>query len=147
MENELTSKQNMIIKQWGAEVVRDLRSNVGMMFRHPKLKSNVIKNRNDIPPKVPMQSMIIKGSSLSQVSLRDSLRDKYFKHEKTDAIDGVSITFARHGIFVLKGAGKGKRTPKDWLNPTLDRKIPELADKIGEVNADEVLEIMVKKLK
>lgn len=147
MNENLTSKQNELIKQWGSKVVRDLKSNVGMMFKHDRPKSQVIRKPEDLLSPPAAESMIKKGRSQSPVRLRQSLRDKYFNHEKTDAIDGVSITFARHGIFVLKGAGKGKRQPKDWLNPILDKQIPELADKIGEIQADEVLEVMVKKLK
>ena len=50
-------------------------------------------------------------------------------------------------IFALKGKGPGTRQPKDWVFPVLDRHLPELADKIGEINADAILRSTVEKLK
>lgn len=66
-------------------------------------------------------------------------------------IFAVGFSFERHGVFVHKGVGRkypiegaeavknplGKtRQPVEWFNPVLDRFIPELADKLAEINAD-----------
>jgi len=84
-------------------------------------------------------------------------------------IDRVTYTFERHGVFVHKGVGRGyemqggmvvhtaksedpatrqptwwgdeprPRLPNDWFNPLLEQNLPELADKLAEINADAVL--------
>ncbi len=66
-------------------------------------------------------------------------------------IDRVGFSFERHGVFVHKGVGRkypitgpekvkhpsGKvRTAVEWFNPELEKYIPELADRIAEINAD-----------
>jgi hypothetical protein len=160
MENQdLSNRQNEIIKQWGAKVTRDIRSTVGAMFPGSRPKSGVIRNMNDLaeqnqnsfvrkegPAKKTSKRFVDKNNSPVRISLKNSIRDKYFTHG-TDAIDVLTITFARHGIFVLKGVGPGKRTPKDFINPIIDREFLGLADKIGALNADELLEVMIKKIK
>lgn len=157
MENQdLINQQNDIIKQWGTKVTRDIKANVTSMFPGSKPQSNIIKNGADVnsfvmrkkPAKNALESFVEKGDIAKSVgiSLKDSLRDKYFKHGG-EAIDMMTITFARHGIFVLKGVGKGSRVPKDFLNPIIDKEFPVLADKIGELNANELLEVMIKKIK
>ena len=72
-------------------------------------------------------------------------------------IDRATFTFERHGVFVHKGVGRGYqmqggmvvrtakskttkvRQPAEWFNPVLDQALPELADKLAEINADAVL--------
>ena len=84
-------------------------------------------------------------------------------------IDRVTYTFERHWVFVHKGVGRGyemqggmvirtaksedpatrqrswwgddprPRLPNEWFNPLLDQTLPELADKLAEINADAVL--------
>jgi hypothetical protein len=79
-----------------------------------------------------------KNDTANEPKLRTTIKSKSFKHTSIE-IDGVSFTFARQGIFVMKGVGKGDRTPQDWVNPVLDKMVPELADKIGEINADAII--------
>jgi hypothetical protein len=72
-------------------------------------------------------------------------------------IDRVTYTFERHGVFVHKGVGRGYqlqggvvrrvakskstevRQPAEWFNPVLDQTLPELSNKLAEINADAVL--------
>ncbi len=88
-----------------------------------------------------LQSMVI--SKPEDPRLKSSIRVRNFKHDRVE-IDGVSITFARQGVFVAKGAGPGTRQPKDWINPVLDKEVPELADKLGELGADLALKETAK---
>ncbi len=50
----------------------------------------------------------------------------------------INFRFARHGIFLEHGVGKGRRVrsanarPKPWLAPILDPAIDELADLIAK---------------
>ena len=154
MENkQRIALQNKFIKQWGSRVKRDIKSTVASMFPH-----NVEDETNDNNESLVMskpaaktnqhESFVIKNVNQinDRISLHESIRDKYFKHGGEE-IDMLTITFSRHGIFVLKGVGKGTRVPKDFLNPTLDKEFPVLADKIGELNADGLLEVMLKKIK
>ena len=68
----------------------------------------------------------------------------------------VGFSFERHGVFVHKGVGHGyqsngkgfvvrtaknptakqERIAVEWFNSVLEKYIPELADKIAEINAD-----------
>lgn len=68
----------------------------------------------------------------------------------------VVFSFERHGVFVHKGVGRGyqsngngfvTRTAKnpaakqermavEWFFPVLEKYIPELADRIADINAD-----------
>jgi len=72
-------------------------------------------------------------------------------------VDRITFTFERHGVFVHKGVGRGYqmqggmvvrtakskttevRQPAEWFNPVLDQALPELADKLAEINADAVV--------
>ena len=73
-------------------------------------------------------------------------------------ITGQSFIFERHGVFVHKGVGRGyqmqggmvirtaksqnpvqQREPFEWFNPVMQQSLPELADKLAEINADAVV--------
>jgi len=71
--------------------------------------------------------------------------------EQYGVIDRVGFKFERHGVFVHKGVGRkypitgpqpvkdpsGKvRVAVEWFNPELEKYVPELADKLAELNAD-----------
>jgi hypothetical protein len=75
-------------------------------------------------------------------------------------VNRITFSFERHGVFVHKGVGRGYqmqggmvvRTAKsktteirqsaEWFNPVLDKALPELADKLAEINADAVVKAM-----
>ena len=84
-------------------------------------------------------------------------------HSKTGkdygVINCISYSFERHGIFVHKGVGRGYqmqggmvariakskttevRQPAEWFNPVLDQALPELANKLAEINADAIVKV------
>ena len=100
-------------------------------------------------------------------NLGDSI--KSVTKKQYGVIDRVTYTFERHGMFVHKGVGRGygmqggmvvrtaksedpatrkttwwgddprPRLPNEWFNPLLEQTLPELADKLAEINADAVL--------
>jgi hypothetical protein len=140
--------QNAIIEKWSSKVIQSLKSEVGSMFP-PKGKNMVQKNTKGFittPKNYKAHKQPISGFVMREPGLKNSIKAKLFKHGSPE-IEGISITFARHGIFILKGAGPGDRTPIDWINPTLDREFPKLADQIGEINADAILKTTADKLK
>ena len=59
-------------------------------------------------------------------------------------IDRVVVSFARHGIFVEHGVGKGrnkgsaKARPRPWLAPIMRVQVPMLADVLAKREADRV---------
>ena len=99
--------------------------------------------------------------------LTDSIRSQSKK--SYGVIDRVSFQFERHGVFVHKGVGRGykmqggmvirtaksedpltrqvspfeddprRRVARPWFNPILEQTLPELADKLAEINADAVV--------
>jgi len=99
-------------------------------------------------------------------NLSDSI--KSLTKKSYGVIDRVTYTFERHGVFVHKGVGRGykmqggmvirtaksedqttrsptwwgddprPRLPNEWFT-LLDQTLPELADKLAEINADAVL--------
>ncbi len=95
----------------------------------------------------------------SETKLRVSITGRTSK--QYGVIDKASLIFERHGVFVHKGVGRGyqmqggvvirtaklhipnprPRTPEAWFNPILEQTLPELADKLAEINADAVLNI------
>ena len=77
-----------------------------------------------------------------EVSLKKSLRAKIKK--KSGEIERVAFSFARHGIFLEHGVGKGRpvgsaqanRYKKPWLSIVLPDAIENLADILEEEYAD-----------
>lgn len=147
-EEEKIRKQNELVQKWSAKVSRSLKSNVGSMFHSNRSKKRVYtlsdiqtQVRNRVHKLSDLQSKVIRKPD--DPRLQGSIRAKTFKHDHVE-IDGVSITYTRHGVFVAKGAGPGTRQPKDWINPVLDKEVPQLADKIGELGADLILKETAK---
>lgn len=68
--------------------------------------------------------------------------------KRSGDIDGVSFSFARHGIFLEHGVGKNRpkgsaaasrtrsKIGSPWLAPTLDDAVEKLADLLAEEYAD-----------
>ncbi len=103
----------------------------------------------------------------SEKKLENSLRTR--TKLEYGAITSLTFLFERHGVFVHKGVGRGYkmqggmviRTAKvedpdtrqmlsrddrqrpresfEWFNPIIQQTLPELANKLAEINADAVL--------
>ena len=143
-------KLNDAISKWGSMVQRKLRVNASQ-FSHGK-----------------GTSFVLRKDSSTEGKLADSIVPKYGKFYGT--INRVTFSFERHGVFVHKGVGKGyaivsgfvqrtargtkehgensrTRQPKDWFNAEIEKNLPELADKLAEINADMILnatKLMIK---
>ena len=114
MENNVILQQNKIVEQWTPKVIRGMKANATTMFPHGK--SFVLRNNGQNPNlikgvegarKKGIKSFVTRSKE-NEPNLRDSVRSKLFRHYGKE-IDGVSFTFARHGIFALKGKGPGTR--------------------------------------
>jgi hypothetical protein len=142
LEKASDQAQNDALQKWGSMVQRKLRSNAGK-FQHGK----------DV-------NVITKKDGYTEGKLKNSVYAKY--HQSFGAIDAVTFGFAKHGVFVQKGVGRGhsissgmvmtsanmdnqkaqikkSREPQDWFNSEIIQSLPELADKLAEINADLVL--------
>lgn len=89
----------------------------------------------------------------------------YVNHDPDGSIYSITWKFARHGIFLIKGVGRGyimqdgkimravrknnaiytindtiERHPKDWFNPVIDARMPNLTQKIANYYANEAVE-------
>jgi hypothetical protein len=127
--------QNETVSKWASMVQRRLRGNAAG-FVHGKESAKSRPGRTE--------------RKLAD-SIRASTRKSY------GIIDRASFSFERHGVFVHKGVGRGYemqggmvvrtaksesaggRSPVEWFNPVLDQTLPELADKLAEINADAVV--------
>lgn len=66
------------------------------------------------------------------------------KRKRGGSLEGVSISFVRHGIFVERGVGKNRpvgsaasgRAKKEWLAPVLSGRVEALADLLEQQYAD-----------
>ncbi len=134
-DKEAMKQFNRDVEKWKEETVVSLRSSIRSMVR-----------RN--------------------VYLSDSLKGRLFYDTKYGKeINKIGFSFAREGIYIHKGAGKGqgghiggrwidkygtrkfrdeesagkmatgRRKPKRWFNPVLDNKVPQLADLIADYSA------------
>ena len=140
-------EQNAAVTKWASMVQRRLRENTSYLSYG---KDGMISRPGRIEKKL--------GESI-----RASTKKSY------GVIDRVTYTFERHGVFVHKGVGRGyemqggmvirtaksedpatrkgtwwgddprPRTPFEWFNPTLEQTLPELADRLAEINADAVV--------
>ena len=139
--------QNEAVSKWESMVQRKLRDRTSV-FMHGK------------------EGTINRPGRIER-NLNDSI--KSLTKKSYGVIDRVTYTFERHGVFVHKGVGRGyemqggmvirtaksedpatreptwwgddprPRLPNEWFNPLLDQTLPELADKLAEINADAAL--------
>ena len=139
--------QNEAVSKWASMVQRKLRDRTSW-FDHGK------RGTINRPGRI-------------EKNLGDSI--KSVTKKQYGVIDRVTYTFERHGVFVHKGVGRGyemqggmvvrtaksedpatrqptwwgddprPRLPNEWFNPLLEQTLPELADKLAEINAEAVL--------
>jgi len=138
--------QNEIVRAWKAKVLSSLKGSVISEFHNGK--RGMVQRKG-------------KDGERSEEKLVNSLKGHI--HLDYNLADGVSFKFERHGIFVHKGVGRGytssnnmvtktsknptgSRDKVEWFNPVLDHYVPELADKIGEINANAVVNAMRMKI-
>ena len=131
-------EQNAAITQWASMVQRHLRG-AAVLLTHGKEGSVARPGR-------------------TERKLEDSIRTQ--SRRTYGVITGQSFMFERHGVFVHKGVGRGYemrggmvertakedsifsnnmgkvRVPFEWFNPVIEQSLPELADKLANINAD-----------
>lgn len=101
------------------------------------------------------EPMVMRGlgsKRRQELKLAASIRSK--TRQMYGQIDTITFSFERHGVFVHKGVGRGYpiggggviknssgrgRVAVEWFNPILDSTMPELANRIAELNADAAL--------
>lgn len=138
MDTNDIQKQNAVILAWVPQVRTKLVNSATMKFNDGK----------DVP-------MVMRGKGSKrrpELKLSGSIRSKTRKMD--GEIDTITFSFERHGVFVHKGVGRGypiggggviknkseePRRKVEWFNPILDADMPELANRIAEINADAVL--------
>ena len=140
-------EQNAAVKQWASKVQSYMR---GATFVLAHGKGGTVSRPGRSERKLAN-------------SIRTNTRQTY------GAITGLSFVFERHGVFVHKGVGRGyemqggmvirtakvadpetrqmlsrndrqrPREPFEWFNPIIEQTLPELADRLAEINADAVV--------
>jgi hypothetical protein len=135
MKEANIEQQNRIIEQWIPKVRRALRTSA-RRFPEGKAQGFVTRGKKS-------------GFSRTENKLAQSIKSKTKK--SYGAVEMISFTFERHGVFVHKGVGRGypvsgsvvinnpsgkTRKPVEWFNPIVDKYFPQLADKIAGVNAN-----------
>lgn len=126
-------QQNQIIKAWASKVARDLRRSA-RWFDEGKDKAFVQR-------KGRVENKLVR-----------SIKIKY--NYESGIVEYVGFSFERHGVFVHKGVGKGYRMAGnfvtktaqtssgkgriavEWFNPVLDEHLPELSNRLAEINAN-----------
>jgi len=141
-----TVQQNEYIEMWTPKVRRALRSSA-RWFSDGKTDPFVLRDHGKQTEKKLAESI---GS---------------YTQRSDDRIFKIAFKFERHGVFVHKGVGRGYRAagngfvnriakgpqvhPRvavEWFNPTLDKFLPELVDRITKINADAVVNATAMKI-
>lgn len=86
-----------------------------------------------------VERMCVKGKTKPQITRKDGTIEKklsqsigFFVNKKDQVAERIRFSFERHGVFVEKGKGATPREAKEWFNPTIDKKMEELADIVQE---------------
>ena len=129
-QNKANAEQNAAVKKWVPKVRRNLKSSA-LRLTHGKTKSMVTRYTRANGKRT--------GGTWSEGKLANSIQSKTGKDY--GVIELVTFKFERHGVFVHKGVSSkhkknNPRQASEWFNPTLEKYIPELADRIAEINAD-----------
>ena len=126
---------NQEVRKWTSKVRRKLRTSA-RWFSDGKTDSMVTRGQ-------------ISGHVRTEGKLHKSINSKLKQFD--GRYDSASFSFERHGVFVHKGVGRGyplaggfitkaiNPTPRvavEWFNPVLNMHVPELADKIAEMDAN-----------
>ena len=123
-----------------------LQNNAVQQFRRNTL--NGLKQAARKFSKGKTKSMVQRGqqsnSPRTELKLVESLKSKVRKNG--GAIESVSFPFERHGVFVVRGVSSkhpvgDPRNGEDWIKPTFDKQAPDLADKLAEINGNNVIRI------
>jgi hypothetical protein len=142
-----TVRSNELIEMWVPKVRRALRSSA-RWFSDGKTESFVLRDHGRQTEKKLAESI---GS---------------YTQKDVGSIFKIAFKFERHGVFVHKGVGRGykadghgfvNRTAKhpapgrervavEWFNPTLDKFLPELVDRLAKINADAVVNSTAMKI-
>lgn len=114
---------------------------------------------------------ITKGAARTEYKLADSLKHRVLYDNQV--AEGTSFRLQRHGVFLHYGVGRGyqringkvmrikkredgspdqrdsmamRRRPVDWFNPVIDHNLPELVEKVTQINADAVVNAIRMKI-
>ena len=144
--NDWIESQNNEVKRWRSMVARKLVSSASR-FTNGKTEGMVMRGTR-------------KGQPHNEAKLAQSINGRIYV--ASGLAEGIGFSFARHGVFVQKGVGSGyqmsggmvmkvvkndakkskskvgtkSRKPVDWFNGILEENLPELIDRIMEINAD-----------
>lgn len=134
---QLIRQQNELIQKWTPKVRSALRSSA-RWFSDGKFETAVLRH----------------GGKQLEKKLAASIGSKVGK--EFGLATYVGFSFERHGVFVHKGVGRGyqsnglgfvmrtaihppkgqERIAVEWFNPVLEKHLPELANRVAEINAD-----------
>jgi hypothetical protein len=124
---------NKIITTWASKVSRELKKSAAW-FSDGKDKPFVMRGPQ-------------REGKLAQ-SIETKIKKEF------GAIDRLTYNFERHGVFVHKGVGRGyvasgsfvrriasgdqkkPRVAVEWFNPILDKHVPELANRLADIDAN-----------
>lgn len=139
-------RQNLVVREWTAKVRRLIKQSTAQ-FQHGK-SGSVLRD----------------GGSRPEHKLQPTIKGKV-NYEHGISV-GASFRFERHGVFVHKGVGRGyqmqggmvvrtaknppnprPRVPVDWFNHIIDSSVPELAERVGRINADAAINAVRMRIK
>jgi len=168
MTPELLPEYNQMIKRWAAMVRRKL---VGNVTRMPKGKTGAVtrgikRNQSRTEYKLKDNMSYRTHQDYGQV---DGVGFRFERHG-VFVHKGVGRGYVMVGGMVVRGfhvrsevknyakgknrsadpvllIGPGIRKPVEWFNPVLDKYVPELADKVVEMNADAVVNALRMRVK